>query len=148
MEIIILSDIEKLGDKHEIVTVKPGYARNFLIPQGHAIVANVSNRRSLAHLIRQEDAAAAKHMGEYQDILTKVQAVTLKIGAKTGTSGKIFGSVNNVQIAAAIKDQIGVEIERKRISIPVEVKELGEYEAIIELHKQVKGPVKFEVVSE
>ncbi len=148
MNIILLKDIENVGEKHQIVTVKDGYGRNYLIPQQMAIVANDTNRRKLAELIRQEDAKEAKKIGEYQDTASKLSATTLKIGAKTGTSGKIFGSVTNVQLAQAILEQIGIEIPRKKIIIQDEVKELGTYVADVLLHKQVVGKVNFEVVSE
>jgi len=124
MEIILLQDIDKVGDKHTIVTVKNGYGRNYLIPQGMALIANATNR------------------GKLDDLRA------LKIGAKAGTSGKIFGSITNVQIAAVLKDQFEIEIPRRKISIPVEVKELGEYEAVIAFHPEVVKTVKIEVVQE
>ncbi len=148
MNIILLQDIENVGEKHQIITVKDGFGRNYLIPQKMAIVANDTNRRKLAELIRQEESREAKKVGEYQDIASKLAETTLKIGAKTGTSGKIFGSVTNVQLAQAIQDQIGLEILRKKIVIRDEVKELGTYTADVLLHKQVVGKVNFEVIAE
>ena len=132
MEIILLKDIEKLGDKHELVKVRSGYGRNFLIPQGVALLANEGNRKMLAELKKQEDARENKKVNEYKAMADQVKGVTLKIGAKTGTSGKIFGSVTNVQIAQALKEQCNLEVERKKISIPEEVKNVGEYTAVIE----------------
>ncbi|MDX1940479.1 MAG: 50S ribosomal protein L9 [Saprospiraceae bacterium] len=148
MEIILLKDIEKVGDKHTIVSVKDGYGRNFLIPQGFALVANKTNRDKLEDLKRKEAEVEAKVIAEFQAIADKVKDVTLKIGAKAGTSGKLFGSVTNVQIAAALKDQVGIEIERRKILIEEDIKELGTYTAILDLHKKVDSKVQFEVVAE
>lgn len=147
MEIILIKDMDKLGDKHEVVKVKPGYARNFLIPQGFALPASDSNLRALKELMRQEEARENKRLNEYKEIATQIQALSIKIGAKSGTSGKIFGSVTNVQIANALKEN-GIIVERKKVKLPEEIKELGEYTAQIELHKQVVAPLKFEVVAE
>lgn len=148
MEIILLNDVEKLGDKYEVVKVKPGYGRNFLIPKGLGIIASESNLRRLGNLKRQEDILENKKLSTYRDMAAQLNGVTLRIGAKTGTSGKIFGSVTNVQLAQAIKDQCNLDIERKKIHILEEVKELGNYSAQIDFHKEVSGKVNFEVVSE
>ncbi len=148
MQIILLKDIDKVGDKHDMVTVKAGYARNYLIPQGFAVVANNPNKAKLAEMIRLEEEEQSKMLDHYKAIADQLKGVSLQIGAKTGTSGKIFGSVTNVQLAQALKEQHGIEIERKRIILPEEIKTLGEYEADVELHKQVKTKVKFEVVAE
>lgn len=122
MEIILLQDIDKVGDKHTIVTVRNGYGRNYLIPQGLAIVANATNRNMLEDLKRREATVESRRLSEYQAIADKLQGAVLKIGAKVGTSGKIFGSVTNVQLANALKEQYEVEIERRKISIPEEVR--------------------------
>ncbi|HMR42266.1 MAG TPA: 50S ribosomal protein L9 [Saprospiraceae bacterium] len=148
MEIILLKDIEKVGDKHTIVSVKPGYARNFLIPQGLAIVANDTNRRSLDSMKRREAAVEQKVIDAAKNIAAQLAGKLLKIGAKAGTSGKIFGSVTNVQLAAALEEQFGITLDRKLISIPEDVKTLGEYEANLHLHKTLDAKVKFEVVEE
>ncbi len=148
MEIILLQDVDKVGDRHSIVTVKDGYGRNLLIPKGLAIVANDGNRRRLAEVIKQEDAKESKMLDTYKEMATQLAGQVLQIGAKAGTSGKIFGSVTNVQIAAAIKDKIGLDIPRKKIVLNDEIKELGEYTATIALHREVMGTVKFEVVAE
>ena len=148
MEIILLQDVDKVGDRHSIVTVKDGYGRNLLIPKGLAIVANDGNRRRLAEVIKQEEAKESKMLDTYKEMATQLSGQVLQIGAKAGTSGKIFGSVTNVQIAAAIKDKIGLDIPRKKIVLNDEIKELGEYTATIALHKEVMGTVKFEVVGE
>ena len=148
MEIILLQDVEKVGDKHTIVSVKNGYGRNYLIPQGMALIANRTNRRRLADLQRREDAMNQKKLGLYEEMAEKLKDAVLKIGAKAGTSGKIFGSVTNIQLAAALKEQYGVEVERKRVVLPEEVKTIGTYEATLNLHPQVQPVVKFEVVEE
>lgn len=148
MDIILLQDIDKVGDKHTIVNVKNGYGRNYLIPQGMAIIANDTNRRRLNELKRKDDAQEAKKLSVYQEIADKIGNQLLKIGAKAGTSGKIFGSVTNVQLAMALNDQFSVEVDRRKIILPEEVKELGTYKAVLNLHKQVQPEITFEVVAE
>lgn len=148
MDIILLKDIDKVGGKHEIVKVKDGYGRNYLIPQGLAVVANAGNRRMLEDLIRQEEQKESKRVDEYKEMAAKLEGVTLKIGAKAGTSGKIFGSVTNVQLVNALKDQVGIEVERKKIIIEEEVKSLGSYTAKLNLHKDVQSSVAFEIIEE
>jgi large subunit ribosomal protein L9 len=148
MELILLKDIEKLGDKHDIVKVKPGYGRNYLIPQGLAITANAVNRKKLDAIIAEEDAKEAARVGEYKELAATMDGKVLKIAVKAGTSGKIFGSITNVQIANALKDQLGVEIERKKIVIPEDIKEVGTYSATINLHKEVSTKVEFELIQD
>ena len=148
MDIILLKELDKVGGKHEIVKVKDGYGRNFLIPQGLAVVANAGNRKMLSELIKQEDKKESKRLDEYKEIASKLSDVTLKIGAKAGTNGKIFGSVTNVQIANALKEQAGVEIERKKIVLEEEVKSIGTYAAKLNLHKDVQTSVAFEIIEE
>ncbi len=148
MDIILLKDIDKVGGKHEIVKVKDGYGRKYLIPQGLAVVANAGNRRMLEDLIRQEEQKESKRVDEYKEMAAKLEGVTLKIGAKAGTSGKIFGSVTNVQLVNALKDQVGIEVERKKIIIEEEVKSLGSYTAKLNLHKDVQSSVAFEIIEE
>lgn len=148
MQLILLKDIEKVGDRFEIVTVKDGYGRNFLIPQGLAKIANKINLAQLEDIKRQEAETEAARLSEYQALATQLASQTIKIGAKAGTSGKIFGSVTNVQIAAAIKEQLDIDIERKKIHLPDDIKDLGTYEAEIILHKEVPAKVTFEVVAE
>lgn len=143
-----MQDIDKVGDKHTIVTVRNGYGRNYLIPQGLALVANATNRNMLEDLKRREATVESRRLSEYQAIADKLQGAVLKIGAKVGTSGKIFGSVTNVQLANALKEQYEVEIERRKISIPEEVKMLGAYKAILALHKEVHVEIDFEVIAE
>lgn len=145
MEIILLKDVEHVGLANALVSVKAGYARNYLIPQGLAIVANKANKNSLMKKIRQQEERAAKMLTEAKGLATKMSEATLKIAAKAGTSGKIFGSVTSVQIAAAIKTTFDINVDRKNIKLPEEVKMLGTYTANIALHKEVLAPVKFEV---
>ncbi len=148
MEIILKENIDKLGEANEIVNVKPGYARNFLIPNGKAIAATPSQKKVLAETLRQRAHKLAKVLDEASVIAAKLAKVSLKIGAKAGENGKIFGSVNTIQISEALA-KAGFEIDRKDITIPEDaIKELGEYEATVKLHKEVIQPVKFEVVGE
>lgn len=148
MEIILLKDIEKLGDKHDIVKVKPGYGRNYLIPQGLAVNANAVNRKKRELIIAEDDARESARLDDYKAIAAKLEGQTLKIGVKAGTSGKIFGSVTNVQLAQALKDQFDLDIERKKIHLPEEVKEVGTYTAELHLHKELTAKVSFELVQE
>jgi large subunit ribosomal protein L9 len=148
MDIILLKDLDKVGNKHDIVNVKNGYGRNYLIPQGYAIVANASNRKQLNEVIKQEEAREAKKLDMYKAIADQLKDVVLRIGAKTGTSGAIFGSITNVQIANALKEQCNLDIERKKIVIEDEVKTVGEYTAKINLHKELQASVRFEVTEE
>lgn len=148
MEIILLQNLDNVGDKHTIVKVKDGYGRNYLLPRGLALIANDTNRRKLAELIRLEDVRESKRLDVYKEIAEKLAGTTLRIGAKAGTSGKIFGSVTNVQLASALRGQMDIDIERRKITIPEEVKTLGSYEAHIVLHKEVQATVKFDVVED
>ena len=148
MEIILLQDVENLGHADSIVTVKPGYARNFLIPRGMASVANPANRNALQSRLQAVEAREARMLGEFQAMAQTLQSKVLTIKTKAGTSGKIFGSINSVQILAAIREAFGIEIERRKITLPEEVKMLGTYTANVDLSKQVKATVNFEVVSE
>ena len=149
MEIILKQDVNKLGYKNDIINVKSGYARNYLIPQGFASEATVANKKINAETQKQRAFKEEKIKKEAQKIAETLQSITLKIGAKAGTSGKIFGSVNSLQIAEAIQSQFNYEIDRKKITVDGEsIKELGTYTAKVNLHKEIKLDVKFEVVSE
>jgi large subunit ribosomal protein L9 len=149
MEIILTQDVPKLGFKDDIVTVKPGYATNYLIPKGYAILAVPSEKKKLAETIRQRAFKEEKVKKEAEKLADKLRDIEVKIGAKTGTSGKIFGSVNALQIAEAIKEQYDIELDRKKIVVDGDnVKELGVYTAKVNLHKEVRFDIKFEVVSE
>lgn len=148
MEIILLKDIDTLGERHEVVNVKAGYARNYLIPSKMALVANATNKAKLEKLRTDEAAHEADRIAEFKTLAAKLEGQLLKIGAKAGTTGKIFGSVTNVQIMQALKDQMGIEVIRKKIELPEEVKVLGSYSATINFHPEVHATIQFEVVEE
>lgn len=147
MEIILKQDVKNLGEKDDIVKVKPGYARNFLIPKGMAIVASDSNRKVLAENVRQAQFKQEKIKKDAEKIAEGLKDVSLTIGAKAGEQGKIFGAVNPLQIAEAIK-KLGYEVDRRKITFEDDVKYLGNYKANINLHREVKVQVPFEVVVE
>jgi large subunit ribosomal protein L9 len=148
MEIILKQDVHRLGSKDDIVSVRDGYGRNYLIPQGMAIVATPSAKKVLAENIRQRAHKEAKLKEEALKLAEKIKAFTITIGAKTSSTGKIFGSVNNIQLAEAIAAQ-GIEIDRRQITIPKDVvKEVGKHTAKIKLHREVVIDFEFEVVSE
>lgn len=148
MEIILKQDISNLGYENEIVNVKPGFARNYLIPKGMAVIASESNKKIVAEVQRQKSFKEDKLRDEATTKAKLLDKVTLTIGAKVGTSGKIFGSVNAIQIADALKEK-NFDIDRKRIDVDGDaIKEVGEYKAIINLYKEIKATVKFEVVAE
>ncbi|MBS19320.1 MAG: 50S ribosomal protein L9 [Crocinitomicaceae bacterium] len=148
MDIILKQDVDLLGSKYDVVTVKDGYARNFLIPQGLAVVATKSNVKVNDEVIRQQAHKEAKAKEAAEAIASKLEGLSLKLGAKAGESGKIFGSVNSIQLADAIQGA-GYDIERKQIHLADDtIKELGSYEATVKLHKEVTVTVKFEVVAE
>lgn len=148
MEIILLKDLDNLGSKHDVVTVKNGYGRNYLIPQGFGVIANPSNMKKLETIKAEEEALESARLDEYNEILAKIKDVTLRIGVKAGASGKIFGSVNTIQLAQALKDQFDVDIDKKVIILPEDVKELGTYTATLKLHKEVTGSIQFELIEE
>ena len=149
MEIILTQDVKNLGYKNDIVNVKPGYARNFLIPQGMAILATESARKVLAENMRQQAYKQEKIKKEAQELATVLEGLTLRIPAKAATTGKIYGSVNNVQIANAIKEAKNIDIDRKQILVDDDtIKEVGNYKAKIRLHKDVTVEISFEVFAE
>ena len=146
MEIILLTDIANLGHKDDIVDVKQGYGRNYLIPQGYAILATPSARKVVAENLRQRAHKEAKLKAEAEEIAAQLAEVKLTIGAKTSSTGKIFGSINSIMISESLKEK-GFDIDRKKIVLK-DVKEIGTYTALIKLHREVKVDVEFEVVSE
>jgi len=149
MEVILKQDIPNLGYANETINVKPGYARNYLIPKGIAILATGTNKKILAEVLKQKSHKEAKVKNSAEDLAASLQNLTVKIGAKAAESGKIFGSVNTIQIAQALKDQFNFEIDRKKIHIDHEhIKELGTYKAKIILHKEVQIEITFEVFAE
>jgi len=148
MEIILKEDIVNLGHKDDIITVKDGYARNYLIPKGLAVNATQSAKKMHNEILKQRAHKEEKLREEAEAAAKKLEVVTLTIGAKTSTKGKIFGSVNTIQIAEALKEK-GFDIERKNISIKEElIKEVGSYTAKIKLHKEVYVEIPFEIVAE
>lgn len=147
MEIILKTDIKGLGYKNDLVAVKSGYGRNYLIPQGFAVLATGSNKKILAENIKQAAHKAEKIKTEAQNIAEKLEALTLEIKAKIGESGKIFGKVTTLQIADALATQ-GIDIDRKKISINTPVDGAGEFTAEVDLHREVKTNVKFNVSGE
>ncbi|MCC5944608.1 MAG: 50S ribosomal protein L9 [Bernardetiaceae bacterium] len=147
MEIILNQNVKGLGAKHDVVDVKPGYARNFLIPQGFAIIANESNKKIIAETQRQQARKLAKVKEDAQAIATKLEGMRIVIKTKAGESGKIFGSVTPLQIADAIKDR-GIDVDRKIIDIDQDIKMLGEYTATLDLHKEVKPQIAIIVEEE
>ncbi|MDR1517159.1 MAG: 50S ribosomal protein L9 [Dysgonamonadaceae bacterium] len=147
MEIILKEDILTLGYKDDVINVKRGYARNYLIPQGKAVIATDSAKKVLAENLRQRAHKLEQIKAEAQALAAKLEGVSLVIGAKTSSTGTIFGSVSNIQIAEALNDK-GFEVERKIIVIKDAVKEVGNYKAVIKLHKEVSVEIPFEVVAE
>ncbi|MET7001169.1 50S ribosomal protein L9 [Chitinophaga defluvii] len=148
MQIILIQDVDNLGQKNELVSVKNGYARNFLIPQKFAVEASPSNLKQLQERLKVRQVKEEKMLAEIAKVVEVLKSSAVKIGAKTGTSGKIFGSVTGVQIARAIKEQKGYEIDRRRIHILDDVKELGTYKARIDFGKGNETEMEFEVVAE
>ena len=148
MEIILLQDVNKLGQKDDIVNVKSGYGANYLIPMGYAIAATPSAKKMHAENLRQRAHKEEKIKVDAQQMASKLEGISLVVGAKTSSSGKIFGSVNTIQIAEALKEK-GFEIDRKNITLPEDqIKEVGKYKAVIKLHREVKVEVDFEIVAE
>ncbi|MEP6617533.1 MAG: 50S ribosomal protein L9 [Ginsengibacter sp.] len=148
MQIILIQDVNNLGGANELVSVKNGYARNYLIPGKFAIEASPSNLKQLEERRKQLSKKEDKLLAELNNVISVLKSGPLKIGAKTGTSGKIFGSVTSVQITRAIKEQKGYEIDRRRIHIVDDVKELGTYKAKIDFGKGQEVEVEFEVTAE
>ena len=148
MEIILIQDVDNLGAANEVVKVRNGYARNYLIPQKIALEASPSNMKQLQERMKQVHKKEEKMLAELNLVIGKLKDGALKIGAKTGTSGKIFGSVTSLQLSRAIREQKGYEIDRKKIHISDEVKELGAYKATVDFGNGKSTEVDFEVVGE
>jgi large subunit ribosomal protein L9 len=149
MEVILKQDVHNLGYKNDVVNVKSGYARNYLIPKGLGIVVTESTRKVHAESMKQRSFKEEKIRKEADKLAEQLKTITVKIGAKAGTTGKIYGSVNALQIADAIKEQFNFDVDRKKIHIDGEnIKELGTYTAKIQLHKDIKVDVNFEVFGE
>jgi large subunit ribosomal protein L9 len=148
MQVILIQDVDNLGAVNELVSVKNGYARNYLIPQKMALEASPSNMKQLEEKMKQKQKKEAKMLAEINSVIAVLKSSPLKVTAKTGTSGKIFGSVTSLQLTRAIRDQKGYEIDRKRINITDEVKELGTYKATIDFGNGNTTEVEFEVTGE
>ena len=148
MEVILLKNVDKLGYTNEVVTVKPGYGRNFLIPQGYAILATASAKKAHAEIMRQKSHKESKMLAEAQDLAAKLAEVSVSIATKAGENGKIYGSINTLQLAEALK-AAGFDIDRKSLKIKDEpIREVGTFEAEANLYKGVKQGFKFVVVAE
>lgn len=148
MEIILLQDVNKLGQKDDIVNVKDGYGRNYLIPRGFALAATSSAKKMHAENLKQRAHKEEKIKAAAQEIAGKLEGVKITVGAKTSTSGKIFGSVNTIQIAESLKEK-GFDIDRKNITLPLDqIKEVGSYKAVVKLHRDVKVEIEFEIIGE
>jgi large subunit ribosomal protein L9 len=148
MEVILKKDIDKLGYKDDVVKVRDGYGRNFLIPKGLAVIANDSAKKMHAENLKQRAHKEAKVKEEAEKIAKTLKTLAVKVGAKAGESGKIFGSVNTIQLSDSLK-KLGIDIDRKYISIKGDsIKTLGTYEATVKLHKDVVEVINFEVIEE
>ncbi len=147
MEVILREDIQGLGYKNDTVAVKPGYGRNYLIPRGMAIIASNSNRKRIDEEIRQAAHKAEKAMKDATAIAEKIGDMVIDLPTKAGESGKIFGAITPIQVADALAAK-GFEIDRKKISFETKIKELGEYNAVLDLHKEVHHTIKVNVVVE
>lgn len=149
MQVILKEDVKNLGSKHELVKVRPGYARNFLFPKGFAVEATEGRRKEVAEITKQRAHKEEKLRTAAEKTAEFLKNITLKVGAKAGEKGKIFGSVTSIQLAESIKKS-GYDVDRKNISIDNEenIKTLGTYTAKVKLHKDVNVVVNFEVVSE
>lgn len=148
MEVILIQDVDNLGAVNEVVKVRNGFARNYLIPQKFALEANPSNMKQLEERMKQVRKKEEKMLAELNLVISKLKDGVLKIGAKSGTSGKIFGSVTPLQLSRAIREQKGYEIDRKKIHLAEEVKELGSHKATIEFGNGNSTEIEFEVVGE
>ena len=148
MDIILLQSIDNLGYKHDVVKVKPGYGRNYLIPQGFGVIANATNMKKLDKLVADEQAKENARIDDYKSMAERIKGQTIKIGVKSGTSGKIFGKVTSVQIANVLKEKFDIDIERKKIELDNEPKEIGTYTATVKFHPDVVEELSFELIKE
>ncbi len=148
MEVILIQDVDNLGAANEVVKVRNGYARNYLIPQKKALEASPSNMKQLAERMKQIQKKEAAMLAEINQVIAKLKEAPVKLTAKTGTSGKIFGTVTSLQLSRAIREQKGYDIDRRKISIVDEVKELGTYKANIDFGNGQSTELEFEVVGE
>lgn len=147
MEVILKDDVKGLGYKNDTVTVKPGYGRNYLLPQGLAVLATQTNKKIVAENVRQVAHKADKIKADAQAVADRVGDTVVDIPARVGENGRIFGRVTTLQLADALKAK-GIEVERKRLSFDQEPNAVGEYTATLDLHREVKHKVRFNVVAE
>lgn len=148
MEVILINDVEKLGYADDVVNVKPGYARNFLIPNGLAVVNNASNLNLLNERIKRRDKVEAKQLANLQAVIGKLGETKIEIGTKVGGNGKIFGSISAIQISEVLKSK-GVEIDRRKISVKEgDIKEVGSYTVVIALTKEQSVELPLEIFAE
>ncbi len=146
MEIILKEDVTGLGYRNDLINVKPGYGRNYLIPQGYAVAATESNKKVLAENLKQAAHKADKLKQDAELLAVQIEAVSLEIPAKASESGKIFGAVTTIQLSDSLK-AVGVEVDRRKISFDQkEIKLIGEYTATVDLHREVKATLKFKVI--
>ncbi|NVO29873.1 MULTISPECIES: 50S ribosomal protein L9 [Hymenobacter] len=147
MEVFLKDDVKGLGYKNDLVTVKPGYGRNYLMPQGLAVLADKTNKKIVAENVRQAAHKADKVKGDAQGLADQIGDMVLDIPAKVGESGKIFGRVTTLQLSDALKAK-GIEVDRKRLSFDTDPTSVGEYTASADLHREVKHKIRFNVVAE
>lgn len=148
MDIILIQDVDNLGGKNELAKVRNGYARNFLIPRKLAVEANPSNKKQLEERLKVAKKKEEAMLAQINSVIAKLKEAPVRVGAKTGTSGKIFGSVTSLQISRAIRDQKGYDIDRKKISVNDDIKELGTYKATVDFGNGQNAEVDLEVVAE
>lgn len=149
MEVILKKDIQGVGHANDLIEVKNGYGRNWLIPKGLAVLATTSNKKVLAENTKQKAFKEEKIKKEAETLAKAIENITVKIGAKAATTGKIFGSVNALQIADAIKEQFNYEVDRKKIFVDGDsIKEIGTYKATVKFHKDISVNINFEVFAE
>lgn len=148
MQIILIKDVDHLGGKDELVNVKNGYARNFLFPTKQAVEANSSNLKQLEERLKAKAKKEAVMLAEIAKVISVLTSSPIKLTAKTGTSNKIFGTITSLQLTRAIREQKGYEIDRRRISLPEEIKELGSYKATIDFGNGQNTEIDFEIVAE
>jgi large subunit ribosomal protein L9 len=148
MEIILIQDVDNLGGKNELVKVRNGYARNFLIPQGLAVEANPSNKKQLEERLKVAKKKEDAMLAQINSVISTLKESPVRVGAKTGTSGKIFGSITPLQVSRAIRDQKGYDIDRKKITINDDIKELGTYKATVDFGNGQTAEIDLEVVAE
>ncbi len=145
MKVILIDDIKGLGYKNDLITVKGGYGRNYLIPKGLALVASESNKKRIAENVKQASHKAAKIKQDAVTLAESIEGVVLEISSKAGENGKIFGAVTALQISEALKSK-GFSVDRKKITFKTPVKTLGDYEAVINLHREVQHDIAFKVI--